>query len=186
MTRKFYAAFALLACLLFLAAGAYAEPVCLGVSNNGGATITTVSSISPGNCVQGFNSYGGADPQSSLWTISMNGTAAPDLLPEPGLDSDTLDVTSSGGAGILNIYVTAEQENLSPEPLGLVSTLESNTLPAGWTVTETVYVAPCSATPSVCTSGAGDGRAVPDDIRSEPDHLHLHRDGGTSEPFTSF
>ena len=137
MTRKLCVAFALFACVLFLAAGAFANTVEIGLQTstaNGGA-LTTVTS-GAGSASYGPTLYG------TIFTVQATGVGTP-LLTEPQLDSDTIDVGSVGGSvltDILKIYVT--QIGLTGPPPGFASAFTSNTLPTGWTVTEATYVDP--------------------------------------------
>jgi len=55
------------------------------------------------------------------------------------LDSNTLDVFASA-AGVLDVWVTSLNNSAPTGPQGLLSSFTSNLLPAGWSVTESIYL----------------------------------------------
>ena len=138
MAKKLCLVFALFACLLFLASGAYAQPVCIGLQEagvNGGA-------ITNEGCV---NNSSGQIIFSGPYGV-FSPTVVADVVPYPGLSepdiqSNTIDGTSTG-AGTIKIYVTAENENFGTGVFDIQSSFTSNVLPTGWTVMEQTYVDP--------------------------------------------
>jgi hypothetical protein len=117
----------------------FASPVYIGLQEagiNGGA----------------ITNEGNADGTFSLvnlpygtFSVNAGGTGAP-ILTEPQFFSNTL-TTSSSTPGVLNIYLSALNQNVLPAAFS--STLTSNNLPAGWTLTESTFVTACGASP--CT-----------------------------------
>jgi hypothetical protein len=132
--KTFIPAAALAAGLTFSAAANAA--IYIGLSTDGGATITTVASSAGNNAFVGGLSFG------SFTINNISGTVAslPDLL-----DSNSLN-TSSAAAGTLDIYVLATDFAASSAANGFTSSLTSNTLPNGWTVTEMAWVDAANST----------------------------------------
>lgn len=129
--------------VVIAASAASANPVYIGLQETGfnGGAITNESGPSGGNGDSSitFQSYG-------TFTVSVSASGTP-LNPEPDVLSNTLD-TSSNSSGTLTIYVSALNEmptNFSQ----FISSLTSNNLPGGWTVTEETFVQSCATSP--CT-----------------------------------
>jgi hypothetical protein len=103
----------------------------IGVSTNGGATITTIATSASNTTAAATNvSFG----NFTINNISAIGDVAlPDLLSSNSLN------TSTSGAGTLDVYVLETDLAASTDTGGFVSSLTSNTLPAGWSVTESTF-----------------------------------------------
>jgi hypothetical protein len=99
---------------------------------NGGAITQEASGAT--NAVFG-GSYG---------TFSTNISSGVAGVPPDLLGSTTSDQVSSGVGGVLNIWVTATGLTSPIGTPSLLSSFTSNTLPAGWTVTETSYLDPAN------------------------------------------
>ena len=117
-----------------LASAANAVTVTIGFQQagvNGGATTVVGSAINGVAIATGF--YG------SFTTNVVTGQSNP-----PNVFGDVLSSTanniSSTSAGTLTIYITAQNITGPTGPLSFISSLTSNSLPAGWTVTETTKV----------------------------------------------
>ena len=117
-----------------LATAANAVTVSIGFQQAGvnGGAITTVAS--------GVNTLVADD--SGYGTFNFNSVSASGSPPNPFgnlLSSTALDISSST-AGTFNIWVTS-QDNSSPSGnLTFTSSLTSNVLPPGWTVTMTTFL----------------------------------------------
>lgn len=136
MMRRIFQALAVLGCLCLLTSWATADTISIGLQESGynGGSIVTQSPLCGGGVCLLSTAYG------TFSTVSVTGTGTP-ALPEPQLDSNSLDVSSSS-AGTVKVYIT-EQGIGSPQGLNsFLSSFTSNTLPAGWKVTETTYVDP--------------------------------------------
>jgi hypothetical protein len=124
---------------LIVGSPAFAAPIYVGLSLNGGATINSE-----------LTSTSGTDSLSSVidgnFDVNVTAVGTPPG-PEPSLLSNTIS-TSSTGAGTLTILVTGTNE--FPLVPGFLSSFTSNLLPAGWTVTESTYVNNCAVPASAC------------------------------------
>jgi hypothetical protein len=117
------------AALTFAAAPAGAV-VYIGLSTNGGASITTVA-VDPVSAAVNNFSFGG-------WTVTANGDAFvfyPELL-----SSGTLDVRNVTGTGTLDVYVTRDNLNTNYSPATFLSSFTINSLTAGTSVVHRTYV----------------------------------------------
>jgi hypothetical protein len=147
MTKKHCAAVALCACVLFLSAGAFAQPVCIAFQEAGvnGGALTLEGPTCASGIDQGYNSTGLVT--YGTFSLSTTGEAVPfPGLVEPDSQSSTLGGTASG-AGTINIFVTVTNENLdlppaSPAINNLISKFTDNGTSSGWTVTESTYYDP--------------------------------------------
>jgi hypothetical protein len=120
---------AALAAGLAVAASANAT-IFIGVSTDGGGTITTIATDPTNTFASGTGSFG-------VFTLnSVTGTGDVVL---PSLLSSTSTNTSTTGAGTLDIYVLETDLAASTVNGGFVSSLTSNTLPTGWSVTESTF-----------------------------------------------
>ncbi len=150
MTKKLCVSFALLACLFFLAAGAFAQPVCIGFQEagvNGGAITQEGTTCSPAGSTtppQGYNTSGLVTYGAFQLTAIGEAVPWPGLV-EPDAQTATLGGTSSS-AGTINIFVTVLNENLdyNPPPTvnNLVSEFTDNGTTSGWTITESTWYDP--------------------------------------------
>jgi hypothetical protein len=130
--------------LLFASAAVFALSMLAGAANavtvtiafqsagvNGGAATVVGSAID--NVAIAAGSYG------TFTTNVVTGQSNP-----PNVFGDVLSSTanniSSTTAGTLTIYITAQNITGPTGPLSFISSLTSNSLPAGWTVTETTKV----------------------------------------------
>ena len=103
--------------------------------------------VNNGNITTIFNGSGSSAAVSGSYgtfagTIQTALAGFPDLLGSTSSDQ----VSSTGGPGTLNIYVT---ETGVTQPLGspdFLSSFTSNTLPGGWSVTEATYLDPNNGT----------------------------------------
>jgi hypothetical protein len=149
MTRKFCVAFALFACLFLLVAGAYAQPICIGLEQSGvnGSNGSLGNGITNEGCPNVFpssNLFAGAYGSFLLSLTTGNGAPEP---AEPGLDStDASTVYGGSTPATLFVYVTAENENVGTGVFDIASSFESNGLnDPGWTITESTYVSQTNA-----------------------------------------
>ena len=131
--RTIVPAVALAAMLAASASANAATLVSIGLSNNGGPIVTATTD--PTNAsIAGYNLVGSP---WSLNTVSGNLGFDPDILNGTAFNVD------STGAGVLDLYITA-QGLTKPVP-GFISGFTQNLLSAGWTVTETTYVSNTNA-----------------------------------------
>jgi hypothetical protein len=92
----------LLAVLLVVASGAYADTISIGLQENGGS-ISTVATGTPG---AGFASYAGVYGDFSF--NSITGEGSPNV-PEPSLYSSSFNAQSSSTTGnVLRVYITEQ------------------------------------------------------------------------------
>ncbi len=160
MTRKFYAAFALFACLLFLAAGAYAQPICIGLQEagvNGGAITQVVGSGSSCPNPSEFSGVTTGGLSYGTFGVTVSAYAVPYIgLVEPDEQSTSVGGTASS-SGTLNVYVTVLNEELDAPPNSpAVNDLLSEFTDASvgvFTVTETTWYDPLNG---VFTETPGD------------------------------
>jgi hypothetical protein len=118
-----------LAAGLAVAASANAT-IFIGVSVNGGA-IQTVA-VDPTNTAAGVVNF-------SLGSFTINNISAiGPVLPLDLLSSNSLN-TSSTTAGFLDVFITETNVAANLVHGGFISSLTSNTLPAGWSVTESTF-----------------------------------------------
>jgi hypothetical protein len=111
-----------LAVLVGLPSLAHADTISVGVSIGGGPITTIVSAANGAFPLVGTFSDG-------MFTFSYSATGS-SLIPEPMLDSNSIDV-STGGAGVMTLYVT--EQGLST-PTGVnpfVSSFTTNSLTPG-------------------------------------------------------
>ncbi|MCE3257959.1 MAG: hypothetical protein K0Q64_2042 [Nitrobacter vulgaris] len=117
-----------------LASAANAVTVTIGFQQAGvnGGAITTVGS---GNdtLVNAFGSYG---------TFAFNSVSASGSGPNPFGDllSSTAQNISSTTAGTFTVYITSQGNSAPSGNLTFTSSLTSNVLPAGWTVTQSTLL----------------------------------------------
>jgi hypothetical protein len=132
-----------LAAGLAVAASANAT-IFIGYSTDGGAHITTFATNDPANSnlVAGGISAG-------VFTIN-NITATGDVVLPNLLSSNSLN-TATTGAGTLDVYVLETGLAASTDHGGFISSLTSNTLPTGWSVTESTFFSAANSS----TFGAG-------------------------------
>jgi hypothetical protein len=118
-----------------LGAGAAANAaIFFQVSLNGAAPTAVTGTLDfAGNTVGSFGS------PSLGGSITAGEGVSPDLL-----DSQSLDVSATAG-GTIDVYITDTDFAASTGSNGFLSTLTSNTLPAGWTVTEMTFVSSANA-----------------------------------------
>jgi hypothetical protein len=118
-----------LAAGLAVAASANAT-IFIGVSVNGGGIVTVATD--PTNTAAGVINF-------SLGSFTINNISAiGPVLPLDLLSSQSLN-TSSTLPGYLDVFITETNLGASLVHGGLVSSLTSNTLPAGWSVTESTF-----------------------------------------------
>ena len=127
--KKLLMAAAGAAALTFAAAPAGAV-VYIGLSTNGGTTITQVATDPVSAAVTNFTFNG--------WKVTANGDAFvfyPELL-----SSGTLDVRNVTGTGTLDVFVTRDNLNTNYSPATFLSSFTINSLTAGTTVLQRTYV----------------------------------------------
>jgi len=133
ISMKLLTAALVLAGAVLLTSVARADTITIGLQEagfNSGSVFTETSSTS------GSVTFSGSYGTFSFNAITAVGSPA---LPQPQLDSTSIDVSSSG-TGTITVYVT-EQGITSPTGvLNLLSGFTSNFLTAGWTLTEATYV----------------------------------------------
>jgi len=133
ISMKLLTAALVLAGAVLLTSVARADTITIGLQEagfNSGSIFTETSSTS------GSVTFSGSYGTFSFNAITAVGSPA---LPQPQLDSTSIDVSSSG-SGTITVYVT-EQGITSPTGvLNLLSGFTSNFLTAGWTLTEATYV----------------------------------------------
>jgi hypothetical protein len=89
---------------------------------------------------------------AGFFTVNASGVAGTSPT-AASFGSTTLDITQNGAAaGFLTVYLTASQLNGPLGVLPFASAFTANTLPAGWTVTESTYL---SATDGILANGLG-------------------------------
>jgi hypothetical protein len=104
---------------VIFAVGARADLVTIGLQEAGvnGGAITQEASNAGGNASVLGLSYG------TFVVNNISGLGSP-ALPEPDLDSSSINVSSDGVAGTLNVYVT--EQGLTTDVGGFLSSLTSN------------------------------------------------------------
>jgi hypothetical protein len=132
MNKKLLAAMVIgTAGLAWAAPQARADVITIGTALNGG----TPTVVATGT---GTASYSGS--LGNFTIAPAGGTGAPPLTNPALLDSDTIDITSTATTDTLDVYVT-ESDITSPTGLeSFLSSFTENTMTAGWTVTESVYL----------------------------------------------
>lgn len=123
-----------------LATAANAVTVSIGFQQSGvnGGAITTVATSNTGVA---------SSPTSAYGTFAVNGVLATGSGPNPFgelLSSTALNI-SSATAGTFNIYITSQDNTAPSGNLFFTSSLTSNILPAGWTVTQSTYLSNTNA-----------------------------------------
>jgi hypothetical protein len=120
--------------LSVLASAANAVTVTIGFQQagvNGGAITTVASGI---DTLVSFTGAYGSFTGNNVSGSSNASTVFGDLLGTTALD------VSSSSAGTLTIYVTAQNITAPAGNVSFTSSLTSNLLPPGWTVTETTLI----------------------------------------------
>jgi hypothetical protein len=119
-----------------LSAPASAQTVTIGLQEAG---INSGNITNEGGAA-GTDSFNGSYASFNINNISGTVGVLPDLL-----NSDAIDQASSSTAGTLDVYVTYSGLNgpLGPS-VSFLSTLTSNAVPAGWTVSEKTFVDPAN------------------------------------------
>jgi hypothetical protein len=101
----------------------------VGISTDGGATINTIAS--------GSNTAGVLNFSAGNFTI--NNISAVGVIPPLDLLSSNSLNTSSTAGGTLDVYILETNIPASTTFGGFISSLTSNTLPTGWSVTESTF-----------------------------------------------
>jgi hypothetical protein len=124
---------------------ANAQTISIGLSDDGGATITTATGPTATFASITNHLFG----PSNNWSITTSGQTLPSLVLPSILGSTNYEVQKLGGAaGTLSIYVTAQGLNNPEAPLGSLgwnSIFTQNGIPSNWTVTETTYLSTSNA-----------------------------------------
>jgi hypothetical protein len=132
----------------FLGSSANAAPVYIGLSSDGGATITDETPSGPQGSASISNvTYG------NFSYITVNATGTPPLN-EPDLNSTSISLTGSPG-GTLKIYVTELNQfpvNFNSFESIFATTLNPTALANGMTVSEATYATACTVPNSACTA----------------------------------
>jgi hypothetical protein len=138
MKMKLLTAVAVLAVALSATSMALADTITIGVWVNGSPIALPATATGDGSAsVTGYSI--GTTP--FVITVGATGTQSipPGGLPEPLLDSNTLDIVSTG-SGTDTLVVTVTETGLSAPIEGLLSGFTSNFLSTGWTVKEDSYI----------------------------------------------
>ena len=145
------AAFCIAAASVVLPSMANADSIAI-VINSGATTETALFPGIPGTA-NGIVSTPAAGPGSiPNWTVNQVTGSVSSSPAGVNFGSTSLDVSSNSVQSTLNVYVTAYDLNAPLGNLGFLSSFTSNTLPAGWSVTEQTWL---STANGIGTSGLG-------------------------------
>jgi hypothetical protein len=111
-------------------ASAMADTISIGVGENGGA-ITTLGS-GPGSTIL-------TEAFTTAQTPDFSGSVSSSDIMPVDFGSTSLNVTTTGSANQLNVWVTDTGLTTPASALSFLSGLTENLLPAGWTVTEKTW-----------------------------------------------
>jgi hypothetical protein len=136
--RKAMAGLVAAAGIMAFASSASASIVSIGLQESGvnSGNITTVATGSAFAQTLGPQAYG------TFIVNSVSGTSQP-LTPD--LLNSTSSNTSSTSAGTINVWVTSQGLTQQTGTIPIEAFFTSNSLPAGWTVTETTYYSTSNA-----------------------------------------
>jgi hypothetical protein len=131
MKMKLLTAVAVLAVALGATSMALADTITISVQYNGGTIVT--SGPESGNATIDFPLTNNVN-MGHFTSINVSATGS-GAQPEPALDSNTIDVTSTGG-GTLVIWVTEQGIGTPVGPSLFDSSFTVNRITPGWSVTE--------------------------------------------------